>query len=357
MTTQTTSHCKALGFDGARIQETLSILGLDAEYGVLAGRIRGEIIAGSADEFVNSCFSTLARSRSFCLIDQYIGAENFRQHWLRRLQCFGRDFDTAEYFEERLGMAAAFMRARIPFSILQLPFHLTQQALISHLSNKFTRSPENIWPLLTGIMKLTSLDLYLAAEGYRLPELEELQNDLSKLREEASRLRKRTATDELTGTMTYSKLMETLEQQISHARREGCERNPLCLIMADLDLFKKINDTYGHLVGDLVLRHVAERIRAAVRDLDVIGRFGGEEFVIVMANASRETASGIAERIREDISRAPFHVKGFDIPVTISLGVAMLRQEECRESLLERADAAMYEAKRTGRNRVVIAPG
>lgn len=356
MSTQTTCHCKALGFDNTRIQETLSILGLDAEYGALAARVRDEIIAGRAGEFVNSCFSALARSHSFSLIEQHIGAETFRQNWLYRLQRFGRDFNTAEYFEERLGIAAEFVRAKIPLSVLQLPCHLTQQALINSLSNKFPKNAENVWPLLNGIVKFTSLDLHLTAEGYRLPELEELQNDLSKLHEEASRLRKRTTTDELTGTMTYSKLMETLEQQIGHARRRGCEQNPLCLIMADLDFFKKINDTYGHLAGDLVLRHVAERIRATVRDLDMIGRFGGEEFVIIMANASLEMANAIAERIREDITRAPFHVKGFNIPVTISLGVAMLRQGEYKESLLERADAAMYEAKRMGRNRVVIAP-
>jgi two-component system cell cycle response regulator len=125
--------------------------------------------------------------------------------------------------------------------------------------------------------------------------------------------------------------------------------------MSDLDFFKKIKYTYGHMMGDLVLPHVAGSIQSATRNFDLVGRFGGEEFFIIMMDTNLELATAIAERIREAVMRAPFHVKRFNIPVTISLGVAMLRQGERKESLLERADAAMYEAKRSGRNRVAIA--
>lgn len=212
-----------------------------------------------------------------------------------------------------------------------------------------------MWPLLDAVLKLISLDLYLTAEGYRLPELDELEEDLDKLRKETFRLQRRTSTDELTGVMSYAKLMESLEQQIDRTHRRGHDRSPLCLIMSDLDFFKKINDTYGHMMGDLVLRHVAGRIQSATRNFDLVGRFGGEEFVIIMTDTNLELATAIAERIREAVMHAPFHVKRFNIRITISLGVAMLRQGERKESLLERADAAMYEAKRSGRNRVVIA--
>jgi diguanylate cyclase (GGDEF)-like protein len=146
--------------------------------------------------------------------------------------------------------------------------------------------------------------------------------------------------------------METLEQQVSKAKQKG---SPLCVMMADLDFFKKVNDTYGHLVGDLVLRHTAERIQAAVRDFDMVGRFGGEEFVIVLKNTDLALARVIAERIREEVSGTPFHAKEFNIGVTISLGIAMLREGEHMETLLERADATMYEAKKNGRNRVEVA--
>ena len=155
---------------------------------------------------------------------------------------------------------------------------------------------------------------------------------------------------------SYSKLMEFLAHQVGQAQENNHEDNPLCLIMADLAFFKKINDTYGHVVGDLVLRNVAQRMRTVVRDFDMIGRFGGEEFVIIMINTDLALATIIADRVRQGIMNAPFHIKEFNITVTISLGVAMLRRGESKEALLERADAALYEAKRMGRNRVAVAP-
>jgi two-component system, cell cycle response regulator len=127
------------------------------------------------------------------------------------------------------------------------------------------------------------------------------------------------------------------------------------VIMIDLDFFKKINDTHGHVIGDFVLRHVASRIQAAVRDFDKVGRFGGEEFVIIMTNADLDLAKVIAERVRKGVMDTPLHLKELTIQITISLGVAMLKEGERKEALLERADTAMYEAKRGGRNRVVIA--
>lgn len=331
------------------------MLRLGEEHRAIADRIRTQVIAGRADELVDRCFTAFARTRGFSLIERSFGAKSFKRAWINRLRRFGLDFDTKEYFEERLATAAAFARAKIHLSLLHLPYFLTQEILIEALSEKFNDRATTLWPFLNAVLKLTSLDLYLTAEGYRLPELDELEGDLDKLRQETFRLRRRTSIDELTGLMNYAKLMESLEQQINRARRRGHESNPLCLIMSDLDFFKKINDTYGHMVGDLVLRHVAGRIKSATRDFDLIGRFGGEEFVIVMMNTDLALGEAIAERIREGVMKAPFHVKQYNIPVTLSLGVAMLRQGENKESLLERADAAMYEAKRSGRNRVVVA--
>ena len=353
MNSEATPHCAALGFDKERIRQALSLLRLQPDQETTTTRLLTEVIAERADKLVNSCFAAMVDSDSFDLIEKHIGTETFKQEWISRLRSFGKNFATADYFEERLALAAAFARANIPLGALQLPSFLIQQALIDNLADKSNLKADKTGALLDAILKLTALDLYLAAEGYRLPELDELGEKLDKVRAEASRLQQRTWTDELTGVMSYSKLMESLEHQIERAARRGCKRNPLCLIMSDLDFFKKINDTYGHMVGDLVLRHLAGRIKSATRDFDMIGRFGGEEFVVIMTDTDLELAKVIAERIRLGVMSTPFHVRKFNIDVTISLGVAMLKPGESKESLLERADAAMYEAKRRGRNRVV----
>ncbi|MDN5934801.1 MAG: diguanylate cyclase [Nitrosospira sp.] len=354
MNPELTSDGAALAFDTARIQEAISVLGLNAEHGKLAERIRRDITGEKADAFVNSCSAALARERGFSLIERNMGIERFKQAWIHGLRRYGQGFDTPAYFEERLAIAAAFAHGKIPLRILQLQHCLTQQVLINNLSVRFMEDAAAAQPLVDCVLKLTSLDLYLAAEGYRPPEVDELRQTLDKLRKETSRLHQEASTDQLTGTMNYAALMEHIERQIGIAHRDQSE-NSLCLMMTDLDLFKIINDTYGHVGGDFVLRHVAGRIQAAVRGFDVVGRFGGEEFVIVMTSANLELAKTVAERIRKGVMETPLHLKEFSIQVTISLGVAMLRPGERKEALLERADAAMYEAKKGGRNRVVLA--
>ncbi len=355
------SDCAAFGFDSARIREAISVLGLNAEHGKLADRIRSEVINEKADALVHSCCAALAQERGFAAIERNIGIEPFKQIWIDRLRVYGRNFDTPEYFGDRLATTAAYARAKIPLSVLQLQHCITQQALINSLSVKFAKDLTSVQPLVDCVLKLTSLDSYLTAEGYHLPEIGELRKALDNLRKETSRLHQEASTDQLTGMMNYANLMESLEQQINiaHKHPHKNEQNPagypLCVIMIDLDFFKKINDTYGHVVGDFVLRHVASRIQASVRDFDMVGRFGGEEFVIIMTNADLELAKIIAERVRKGVMDTPLHLKEFSIQVTISLGVAALRKGERKEALLERADAAMYEAKRTGRNRVMIA--
>jgi diguanylate cyclase (GGDEF)-like protein len=247
---------------------------------------------------------------------------------------------------------------KIPMNLLQAKHLVTHAELIDRVSNRFVDSTETLRPAVECVARLTSLDLYLAAEGYHAPQITELSHAVNGLREEISRLRHDSSTDHLTGMMNYANLMEALQQHIDKAQdKAGHGKHPghLCLVMLDLDHFKKINDTYGHVIGDFVLRHVAGRIKAAVRDFDMVGRFGGEEFVIIMSDTTLHVAQKIAERVRQVVMDTPLHLKEFSIAITISLGVAMLMEGERKEALLERADTAMYEAKKAGRNRVRIA--
>jgi two-component system cell cycle response regulator len=125
--------------------------------------------------------------------------------------------------------------------------------------------------------------------------------------------------------------------------------------MLDVDFFKQINDSYGHDVGDEVLREFANRISANVRGIDLACRFGGEEFVVVMPDTDLSFAYMVAERLRQSVADAPFMVSATSkqVPVTISIGVASSSNGDTPEVLLKRADQALYRAKRDGRNRVV----
>ncbi|MBW0364660.1 PleD family two-component system response regulator [Ensifer adhaerens] len=162
-------------------------------------------------------------------------------------------------------------------------------------------------------------------------------------------------TDGLTGLHNRRYFDTHLKLLMDRAAARG---RPLSICMTDIDRFKQVNDTYGHDVGDEVLREFANRIRTTVRGADLACRFGGEEFIVVMPDTSAEMAAGVAERLRTIIESLPFAIPQADGPlkVTASMGIATLRPgSDTAEALLKRADTALYQAKHEGRNRVVAA--
>lgn len=161
-------------------------------------------------------------------------------------------------------------------------------------------------------------------------------------------------TDPLTGLHNRRYLESHLR---SLAERAVVDRKPMSLLLFDIDYFKGINDTYGHDVGDDVLREFAARLKRGVRGIDLVARFGGEEFTVVMPETDAAGAMVIAERLRRDVERTLFEARGgATLPVTVSIGVAEFQGVgDTVEALTQRADRALYSAKRSGRNRVVAA--
>jgi two-component system cell cycle response regulator len=158
--------------------------------------------------------------------------------------------------------------------------------------------------------------------------------------------------DGLTGVLNRKALDQRLLAEIAFAVRHDA---PLSVVMLDVDHFKAVNDTHGHPAGDAVLREVAARLTGALRIEDVLGRYGGEEFLIVARDITLEQGAQLAERMRALIDSSPVVFEGKQIPVSASFGVASLACCATRDApaLLAIADARLYEAKRTGRNRVV----
>jgi diguanylate cyclase (GGDEF)-like protein len=163
-------------------------------------------------------------------------------------------------------------------------------------------------------------------------------------------------TDPLTGLVNRRRFDERLAEEFARARRDP---GAFSLVLADLDHFKRINDTYGHPAGDRVLRQFARRIEARARASDVVGRLGGEEFGLLLVRAGRAGALAVAERVRQDVRETPFEVSdGVTLALTLSLGVATCPDDaDGAAALFARADAALYEAKRGGRDRVCAAAG
>lgn len=172
------------------------------------------------------------------------------------------------------------------------------------------------------------------------------------LRERIEESLEMAVTDPLTGMFNRRYVLSRLRQGLDTLARSG---EPVSVALIDIDHFKRINDTYGHQAGDRVLRAFSERLGRELRAIDISGRYGGEEFLIVFANSGLDEASEAAERARAAVAREPFAIDelGHEIRVTLSAGVAEARLEDDVEDVLARADAALYEAKANGRDQVV----
>lgn len=183
----------------------------------------------------------------------------------------------------------------------------------------------------------------------------ELRDALAKLSEAHVILKEMTTIDAVTGIKNRQFFDEVFDQEWRRSVRQQYE---ITIMMMDLDRFKEINDTYGHLAGDQCLVDVAGEIKAMVkRPSDVVARYGGEEFVLILPYVENEKAALLAEQIRERIEKASFDAEGHEVNLTISIGLATILPDDSMNAreLIARADAALYEAKALGRNRVVNA--
>ncbi|MTV55296.1 GGDEF domain-containing protein [Pseudoduganella buxea] len=158
--------------------------------------------------------------------------------------------------------------------------------------------------------------------------------------------------DQLTGSLNRRGLDDVFERETARADRRG---TPLCIAVLDLDDFKKLNDTYGHIAGDGALKHLVKIVKETLRSMDVIARFGGEEFLIMLPETAVDAAVATMTRLQRELTRHFFMHENEKVLITFSAGVALRRPHEDQTELVKRADAAMYTAKKTGKNRVVVA--
>jgi diguanylate cyclase len=158
--------------------------------------------------------------------------------------------------------------------------------------------------------------------------------------------------DQLTGSLNRRGLDDVFARESARCARRG---TPLCIAMLDLDDFKRLNDRYGHLAGDAALKHLVKIVKDTLRTMDVIARFGGEEFLILLPETTLESAAQTMTRLQRELTRHFFLHDNEKVLITFSAGVALRAPEEELASLVERADQAMYQAKHSGKNRVVVA--
>lgn len=197
-------------------------------------------------------------------------------------------------------------------------------------------------------IRLPSHPVELKARISTMVQIKKLQD---KLKLHALELSKLANFDYLTGLYNRRAFDDKLSEEMVRAKRYSID---LSIFMIDIDHFKQVNDRYGHNVGDIVLKRIAETFKKRCREVDIVGRFGGEEFVIMLPHTNLEQSTSLAEDLRASIEIIDFSDNGINHPITISLGICSLKpgQLATKDQLLKAADIALYRAKNSGRNRI-----
>ncbi|WP_158660215.1 ligand-binding sensor domain-containing diguanylate cyclase [Niveispirillum cyanobacteriorum] len=295
----------------------------------------------------------------FALLDYAVRAG---VHYAYRLDGFdtdwveaGNDRRNAAYTNLPPGQYTLRLRALDPNGMV-----VAERGLIVAVPHLWYEWP---WVRFLGVVLALSAGagIVMMLERARIEKLNETKRELeakvaertASLREANDRLAELATRDPLTGIHNRRAFMDRLDQEWTAALRHG---HPFCILMMDLDHFKEVNDTYGHLVGDTVLREVARRAAGALREVDFLARYGGEEFVVLTSHTEATQALIAADRIRHAVGGTPIALEGVSIQVTISIGLAQADPtRETQTSLFNRTDGALYAAKASGRNRVVVA--
>lgn len=343
-----TNYCKTYGFDERRRQATLDLLELEEADHIVAQILHKHILAPVAKDIIDMFYAYLLKFTEFNSIITKDDIPALKSTQADYLKSFGVAFDSEEYFNNRLLIGEVHKRVGLTLGLYQCAYRTLQQLMLDAIPDDFEVDGVTGRNLCCLIHKLVSLDMTLAIETYHLSSMNEMSESIDELRSEGDDLRKKVTTDNLTGLATREHALNILEKHMTHTGHS------LCVIMADIDNFKTINDTHGHLAGDEVLRKISQCFGLVVREFDIVSRYGGEEFLIVLTQASTKIAMKVAERIQTKVKEARIEYGGHTLSVCISQGVARVEEEDTPNKVLQRADAALYLAKVQGRDRIIM---
>lgn len=346
-------YCEKFGYDQQKLLQRLALLDLSERDYDIAGRLQREVIVPRFNEIVDQYFKHLLHNPEVSkVLHSKELINNERQQQSTYLLSLGMGFDSLNYFEDRLRVGVSQGAAGLSISLYICAFNLLMQAIIDNFPEAVRKLPEDYQAFMGFLQKITTLDMSLAIESCFTHQLKSFEQSLDGMQVLASHLEKHAVTDSLTGMINHEHVFTELNNALRGAQKE---QQPLCVVMADIDHFKSVNDNYGHLAGDGVLKEVAKRIKNSLRGFDIVGRYGGEEFLLILHRAELATARMVAERIRSRIAATPIDLQDALLDITISMGVAMAQPDEVVDSLVERADKALYNAKENGRNQVALA--
>jgi diguanylate cyclase (GGDEF)-like protein len=340
--------CVQYGFDATQRQYRLNQLELTKADQPLMLEIHERIILPRHRQIMDDFYAFIlshAELRKFVKNDEHI--VRLKQTQTEYLLSLGVDFMSADYFEYRLRVGVAHARIDMPISSYIIAYSKMHELICAHLHNGHLSTAH-----FHTLNKILMLDMSLATDAYNLSQFNWMSESIHELQNEQTRLTNQLMHDTLTDAYSRAYILEQLDKRLSELKRD--QHKYLAVALLDLDKFKEINDTYGHQAGDYVLHEFAHTAMHMIRREDYFGRYGGEEFLLILVDLDHDSAIELAERIRIALANKVYPLNQKQLQVTTSIGLTVARAGDNRNDIIERADRALYEAKQKGRNQTVV---
>ena len=312
-----------------------------------------DVISSHIDEIIGEFYDHLLQFEELRgILSDATLVERLKGTQRQYLLSLGELGNGVAYAEARLRIGLTHERVGLKQKWYLGAYHKLFELILQRLAVRYSGDASRLSSLVLTLNKIVTLDEIFVVETYYHATMQRLEDSLHRLKDAHRQLEDFSRRDSLTPVDNRRALMESLAMEFHRSRRY---QHPFALLFLDVDRFKEINDRHGHAFGDHVLLHIVELARGIIRPPDIMGRYGGEEFVIGLVECYQSGALQIAERIRLKIAQEQCAWEHHSTLVTVSIGVVMLSPEiDQVETLVTRADQAMYDAKRRGRNRVEL---
>lgn len=344
--------CKEIGFDEKAMHNRIRKMDLKVGDKYVLQLLNQKVFEPQATDILDMFYEYVVEQpemRPFINNQETLARLKKTQH--EYLVRFGKHYDTLAYFEYRLRIGIAHARVSLPLDLYLSAYSKMQGLLQSAIfGSTLSEQAEMLGKCFNVVAKIILLDISLAIDAYNHMTMMSLNESVHQLEHTKHFLTNQLMHDSLTGILSRAYIMDVLQKKLALTSRDP--ESSFGIAMIDIDYFKHINDRHGHLIGDYILKQFCILMNSSVRAQDYFGRYGGEEFMLIVSNPNPEVTMKLVERMRKLIEEHVFKVDNKELQITISIGVAHADSKDDKVSLINRADNALYKAKTTGRNRI-----
>jgi diguanylate cyclase (GGDEF)-like protein len=342
--------CKALGLDNKAVHDRIRLLELGARDKETIDKLHRFVIDPHIDSIVDEFYEFIMSHHQFrAYIQDAALVAKLTRTFRIYLTTLGVDFDTLAYFNDRLRVGIAHHRISMPLMLYECAYRKMQELLLERIPEEL--NDKLVVALNRVVHKIVSLDITLAIDSYHMESVRDLKGEIKNLFEKEEQIKRYASIDPLTRIRNRGAILDRLRKVCS----DKTNLNDYTVIMIDIDNLREVNDQLGHLVGDYLIKLIVEKIKTVLSKKDVFGRYGGDEFMILLENKNVEEALVVAHRINKVVTKEKFLVGSDELSVSISQGLSSLGKNRKIIENIRCVDNALIKAKHKKHDKIVIA--